>query len=427
MKLEIAMNKCLGWIALSVLIASSAYANECSVPVSESSRDQVYRALPKKFFGLHVINLEEGAAFPNIRFSSWRSFTSQWYRIETAPNVWNFKKLDKEMALAEQHGIQMHLVLQRPPTWESARPDERLDTYSPPGTHAEPKEMLKWRDYIKQVASRYKGKVFIYELWNEPDQKNTYSGAIEKLVELSRVAYETLKEIDPNIIVVSPSMSRAKAADYLDRYLEQGGGRYADVIGFHFYLAPFQPEVMVKDVDRVKKLLAKHNISKPLWNTEIGWRIANSDRNIDGELWAGAPLSNEQSVAYLARSYLLAWATGVERVYWYAWGHRSMGMTEYDLNAPKPIARAYEELQKWLMGRNVGSCTVSDDLTWRCELSDRQRKSATILWKQQGSCLLKGDLKQYSRIRDLSGRSTELRGEMSFQISGTPLLLERDE
>src|SRR2546427_8558462 len=127
-------------------------------------------------------------------------------------------------------------------TWDLARP--AIDTSYANGANAEPADLERWRDYVRPVAQRYKGRVRHYEIWNEPNLKSFYTGSTATMLELAREAFTTLKAIDPDIVVVSPAATERGGVAWLDDYLRRGGAQYADVIGYHFYVAPAEPEAM---------------------------------------------------------------------------------------------------------------------------------------------------------------------------------------
>lgn len=396
--------------------------------------------IPASLFSLNVINLEYGAAWPTVPFKSWRNTYADWSIIEPNKSEWNFKNLDSDIALAQQHGVEMILILKSTPTWASARPTETGCCYPLPwtskGNIAEARNLEDWRNYIRTVATRYKGIVHHYELWNEPNVKRFYSGTVEQLVLLNRAAYQVLKEVDPSITVISSAMSPyGDHLRYFEDYFVQGGGNYADVIGYHFYVAPKSPEAMLPIIQQVQALMVKYKLnSKPLWNTETGWKIINRDKNINDEEWAGKALSSLDACSYIARSYILSWAAGVERLYWYAWGHRSMGLTEYDARTPKPFATAYTEVQKWLVGAQMTSCQSDQQNTWVCELKRDAYGSDSVLRDYLAWMVWNPD-KSFSfnlpqtwgvqQVRDLSGTKRSLSGVNQIEISPSPLLLER--
>jgi hypothetical protein len=382
--------------------------------------------IPNTLFSMHVLNLQYGAVWPTVPFGSWRSWDAAgtWAYMEKQKGSWDFQLLDKYIALAKQSNAEVLLVLGLTPKWASARPDE--DSAYKKGTAAEPKQIADWRNYVRQVATRYKGQVRYYEIWNEPNSKRFYSGSIKQLVALSREAYQTLKSIDPAIQVVSPAMSPCcESFKYLDEYFAEGGGKYADIIGYHFYVAPAKPETMLFSINQVKTLMAKHGLAgKSLWNTETGWRIQNRDRNLDDEEWAGQPLPDADASAYVARAYLISWAAGVKRLYWYAWGHRSMGFTDYDGKTPKPVAGSFNEIQKWLVGATLTSCKFDDKDIWVCELERNQNRISRIIWSTNGNIpFVIPDSWNVKQSKTLDGK-TYKPPFLEIQLNSSPILLE---
>ncbi|MFB8791747.1 MAG: hypothetical protein U7123_23615 [Potamolinea sp.] len=388
--------------------------------------------IPASLFSLNLINLEYGAAWPNIPFKGWRNTYADWSILEKNKDEWNFKNLDSDISLAQQYGVEIILILKSTPTWASKRPTETGCCYPLPwttkGNIAEARNIEDWKNYIRTVATRYKGQVNYYELWNEANVPRFYSGTIEKLILLNRAAYQVLKEVDPSITVISPALSPCcNSLKYLENYFIQDGGNYADVIGYHFYVAPQSPEAMLPMIQQVQALMVKYRLdNKPLWNTESGWKIINRDKNINDEEWAGKALSSVDASAYIARSYILSWAAGVERLYWYAWGHRSMGLTDYDARTPKPVATAYTEVQKWLVGTQMTACGSDQKNNWVCELKRERGYLAWIVWNPTQN--LSFNLPKtwgVKQIRNLSGEKRSLSDVNQVEVSRTPLLLER--
>ena len=384
--------------------------------------------IPPSFFDLNVLNLEWGGAWPTVKFYGWRDGHSVWLKVEPQKGQWDFKLLDHDVDLAERHGVEIMLLLGTTPTWASARPQESgcCGPKSARGSTAEAADLSDWRNYVTKLAGRYKGRVHLYELWNEPDEPRFYSGTPEKLAVLNREAYQALKKIDPSITVVSSSLSgSAKSPEYLDRYFAAGGGNSADVIGYHFYAAKSTPEAMLPKIAAVRDVMRHHDLKKPLWNTETGWHFANHDQNDPAESWLGPALSDDDASAYLARSYILSWAAGIERLYWYAWGETSMGLTEHDKRTPKPVAQAYDRIREWLLGATMKSCTGGDASTWSCQLTRKDGSSAWIVWNTDGHASLPVPKSwKIHQVTDLTGSRRAVRDLSSVEIGTVPLLLE---
>jgi hypothetical protein len=390
------------------------------------------RPISKELFSINLIGLNYNAAWPTFSFFGWRNFHSYWDKLEPEKGVWNFVELDNEILLAENHKVETMLVLGSTPTWASVRPTESgcCSEKAPKGNAAEARSINDWRNYVRTIATRYKGRVKHYELWNEPNNPPFYSGTVANLVKINHEAYIVLKEVDPQITVVSSSLSRCcNAMKYFEQYLTLGGGNYADVIGYHFYPAPNPPESMLPQIHKFRNMLQKFGINKPVWNTETGWRIINHDVNKEMETWAGPPLSDEISAAYLARTYILTWNFGIERLYWYAWGHSTMGMTEANLNTPKQIAKTYDIIQKWLIGARMMPLEVDSTGNYICPLIDVNGSKFWIVWNPSKiikfSIPLGWNISRWSNLFGTIYFLNDLKKLQNVMIGPSPILLGR--
>ena len=320
----------------------------------------------KPYFGL-VMN-REGAKgrlpWPSIQFGSWRLWDTYvaWPNLEPERGRWAFGVLDKLVAEAQAHDVELLMPLAHSPRWASARPDEP-GAYAP-GAVAEPADIDDWRNYVRTVGQRYKGRIAAYEVWNEPSDRSHFSGSVDKLVELTCEASRILKAIDPAVRIVSAGSAGAGShIRYLDNFLTRGGAACIDVVAHHFYMPRFAPEAMVPLIREVKAVMRKNGVSHlPLWNTETGWWVANVDgepapahiqrggwRQLDADLELGAAIQ---------RALLLSRAEGVERVYWYQWVDSVMGLADA-AGRPKPGTRFWDEVVNKMLGQVVGPCVAS--------------------------------------------------------------------
>ncbi|HTU42210.1 MAG TPA: glycosyl hydrolase [Candidatus Aquilonibacter sp.] len=373
-------------------------------------------AVSREFFGLHIHRAFSTTPWPPVPFGSWRLWGSyvRWPQVEPERNQWQWDILDREVELGEQHHVDLLLPLGDTPEWASATPDH--DSNGP--SQCDVADLQDWRTVIRTEAMRYKGRIRYYEIWNEPNlPRLSQTCSPEKLLILAREAYTTLKQVDPNIRVISPSPVNGNGLDWLDRYLELGGGKYADIIGYHFYVTT-RPESMLNLILPAKEIMRKHGVDdKPLWNTEAGW-IKRLTGRID---------LVQQAPGWAARAYILNWAAGVERFYWYAWdddGGDSVPFTEEDETTITGSARAYAEIQKWLVGATMQSCERDANGTWVSQLTRESGRSAWILWNEDHSS--KFDVPKAWHVE----RETRLSGEQSawsssqVDLSELPIMLE---
>ena len=338
------------------------------------------------FFGMHIHRADAGTAWPNVRFGAWRLWDANvaWPNLEPRRGQWDFSRLDRYVALGERFGIDILLPLGLSPTWASARPNEK-SSYQP-GNAAEPAEMDNWIRYIRTVAQRYKGRVRNFDIWNEVNEVGFFSGTMTKMVELTCAAQQVLREVSGENKVVSPSMIGAGSEPAkLEEFLRLGGKSCIDVVGYHFYVPHREPEEIVELVRRVQQAMVRQGAGGlPLWNTESGWWLANSD----GSPEAGADtrwrrVAMIDGPAVVARTLILGRAAGIERFYWYAWDNRVLGLIEPSTGTPKPAAIAFATLIRWMSGLKPQCSSTNGQ--WVCRLAAESGRMSRIAWRVTGA------------------------------------------
>jgi len=355
----------LSAIVISALLCNSVFAVELQTPKA---------AIPDTYFGLHIHHLDSPTPtpWPNMPVPTWRLWDAgvTWPDLEPNRGEWQFARLDRFVALAQQHGTSLLLPLGMCPSW-AAGPYWQYQ-----GNSAGPQAPLSvdtWRTFVRTVVSRYKGRITAYEIWNEPNLRDFWAGTMAQMLTLTKEASQIIHAVDPKALVVSPSATADFGIPWFEEFLKKGGGQYVDVIGYHLYVAKL-PEELVPLIQRIRQVISENGLAdKPLWNTESG-QIAAA--RIDSE---------EVAAGVLARAYILAWATGVQRFYWYAWDNQFMGITTYKEAEHRVTGagHAYESMEQWLVGARMDSCAEDSGHTWICQLT-RSGKKEWIVWNSQG-------------------------------------------
>lgn len=373
------MNKLISLLLTTALLALS---HICSAQSSNQTK------IPLQYFGLHIHRADEGTPWPNVPFGSWRLWDAHvsWAQLEPKKGQWDFSRLDRYVAMAGITKVDILLPLAMTPKWASARPEEP-SAYQL-GNVAEPKNLADWTDYVAEVGKRYKGKIFYYEIWNEPSDKTHYSGDIPTLVKLTCEAKRVLKGIDPAIKIVSPaSAGGGRHIEYLDRFLAAGGAGCIDIVAHHFYLFKSPPEAMVPLIRAVKKVMAANRVGHlPLWNTETGYWIESKDQiEIPATFSRGGwkMLERDKEAGdYITKALLLARAEGIDRFYWYAWDNRIMGLIEPKQGTPKPAVGDLAELLRKLVGATQLRC-FEEYASWRCSFLGSDGEPHTYSWDKE--------------------------------------------
>jgi hypothetical protein len=413
-RVNLTLKTTLVCLATAIVVGQWIVLQARPSPVTLSPPEGV---IPETYFGMHIHRATTTTPWPEIPFGSWRLWDAavNWLKLQPNRDEWKFETLDKSVELAERHRVVVLLTLGRTPQWASARPEEAAEPAR--GGAAPPENLADWRKYVRMVVTRYKGRIQAYEIWNEPNLRNFYSGSPEQMVVLAREAYSIIKEVDPAAAVLTPSATGPTGVPWLNRYFDLGGAEYADIVGYHFYIGAAPPEAMLERIEQVKRVMVNHNVRKALWNTETGCCFP-APKSFDSE---------QEKSAYVARAYVLNWAAGVRRFYWYAWDNQklSIPLTKSDDSEVLPAALAYAEVQKWLVGAQMHSCASDARGTWTCQLTRDSGSREWILWNPDRKFSLDVPLDWGVHIlRRLDGEQRELGLGARVDVDFQPVLLE---
>jgi hypothetical protein len=225
-------------------------------------------------------------------------------RHEPYQSAWN--KYDQIVDLAEKYDLNVMARLSTPPAWSRALTDTV-------GTFAPPDNLKDYGDFVEAVATRYRGRIAAYQIWNEPNiypEWGVYPINAEEYAALLKEGYSRVKAADPNAIVVMGALATTIELDRLRRYdangqlispgglsdvlfLQQmydaGAAPYFDVLamqGYGLWSGPtdrrMQPRVLnfsrplyVRDV-----MVRNGDAHKPIWLSELGWNAVPAESGI---------------------------------------------------------------------------------------------------------------------------------------------------
>jgi hypothetical protein len=211
-------------IALLFFATLSAFAVDQNKLVPPSQQ------IPPTLFGMHIHRAGSTTPWPSVPVPARRLWDARvtWPDLEPSKGQWRFGTLDNCLAMAQEHNQDLLMTLGLTPRWASARPQEPSGYQ--PGFAAEPVDIGDWRAFVTAVTTRYKGRLHYYEIWNEPNLKQFWSGNVDQLLALTREASQIIHNIDPQAIVVSPPATSGYGVKWLTEFLSKGGGQYVDVI-----------------------------------------------------------------------------------------------------------------------------------------------------------------------------------------------------
>jgi hypothetical protein len=128
---------------------------------------------------------------------------------------------------------------------------------------------------MKQLASRYRGKILSWELWNEPDLAEYWQGTAAEFAALVKAGAAAVREGDPNAVIVLGGMSHGPGPFFDELINQHHLERWVDVIAYHGY-----PESWDEDraetvfADRTAKMHSYITATRQpldLWLNEMGY------------------------------------------------------------------------------------------------------------------------------------------------------------
>lgn len=199
-------------------------------------------------------------------------------------NAW--AKYDFIVDQAVAHGMTIMARLDSPPQWARI-PGDNLEQYHK-GPPANPND---YGDFAEAVATRYKGKINYFQIWNEPNLIGEWGGhaiSAYEYVALLKVAHDRIKAVEPDAVIISAALAPTTDNSVINRsdilFLQDmytaGGAPYFDVVATMLYdLGPsptdrrmdfnrlsFSRPALLRDV-----MVRNGDAETPIWISEYGW------------------------------------------------------------------------------------------------------------------------------------------------------------
>jgi len=139
--------------------------------------------------------------WPTVSFGGLRLWDTHtgWAEINTAFGQYDWSNLDSFVADAQAHNVDVLYNLARTPTWASSSPNDSScacasisgngQCWPPIDLNADGSGTDKdWITWVTAVASRYKGQIKYYEIWNEWNVPLFWQGTPAQLVRMEQDA-----------------------------------------------------------------------------------------------------------------------------------------------------------------------------------------------------------------------------------------------
>ena len=216
----------------------------------------------------------------------------QFFDAKYNQNTWD--KYDEIVKLAEANGIHLIARVDRPPAW--ARSDKQR-------AEAPPDNFDDYGDFLFALASRYKGRLSHFQVWNEPNLGEEWTGKADaaEYVRMLKVAYARIKEADPQAVVLSAPLAinlengplHLNELDYLDQVYQAGGKPFFDVLSANAYGmdrsptdAPAKNALNFRRVELLRQVMERNgDTTKAVWFNEYAWNASPKEMPKDDLVW----------------------------------------------------------------------------------------------------------------------------------------------
>ncbi len=256
---------------------------------------------------------------------TWVKQQVQWSSIEPVEKGgFDWAELDRVVNSAHDAGLNVLLSVAKTPHWALA-----------PGLdHGPPANPNDFADFMRILATRYRGKVQAYEMWNEANLAVEWKPVTPApFVELLKVTYAAIKQADPSAVTIMGALTPTGVIDpnvaiddveYLRQLVAYNNGEvanYFDVLGVHpggFNHPPTDtPQQITRNLTggfgshpsffftryaELHNILLAAGINKDVWFTEFGWAV--SDQPAPGYEYA-LQNSDQDQANYLVDSFNL--------------------------------------------------------------------------------------------------------------------------
>ncbi|MNX81064.1 F5/8 type C domain protein [compost metagenome] len=362
------------------------------------------------------------------------------------PNQGDF---DDAIARCAEAGIAIQLMITDTPYWASSAPlkdPSRPDTFR----HAPPRNLYAsifddgtdvpgpgkrlnpeqyWGCMLARVASRYKGKVKYYQVWNEPDfpkgvqeaaphdLERSFTGSVQEYVRMLSIAHTVLKWQDPAARIATGGLGYA---DYLQAMIDHGAGAVFDALDFHAYGDPGSDGALrafLAVSSKMRRVLRHAGLDKALICSETGFPASQPAHQAD----------------YIPKLYATGLALGLEGIIYYSntnpsW--RQMGLVDWRTMQQRTAGYwAYKTAATALSGmRFAGKLQLTPELVGYRFVAPEGAREVRVLWapfREATAAITYHPPGRWQAVGP-DGRARRLSPGEALRLSATPVLLDSD-
>jgi len=270
----------------------------------------------------------------------WVRMDMVWDQTELKKNIYNFDAYDRFTQALDEHGLKVVFILD----YANSLYDKGLSPHSDEARQA----FARW---AVAAATRYAGKGYLWELWNEPNGDTFWfpHPKVEDYVKLALEVGKAFQKAGLQEPLVGPGVYRFPH-HFLETCFKAGLLKDWAAVTIHPYRWWFNPETAAVFYLRAKNLISKYApAGKEIPVLSGEWGYSSVQRGLNETLQA----------QFLARMWLNNYSQGVPLSIWYDWKddgdnpkekEHHFGIVGRDFRQEKPAYRAAKTLIDQLRG-----------------------------------------------------------------------------
>lgn len=226
-----------------------------------------------------------------------------WADCEPAPGKFSWHQYLPNASRFAERGVKVSGMYHDAPKWTKSN------------TACFPADLVATYNFAKKVAETFRGKMSVWEFWNEPDLSDFSSEDAWDYASVLKAAYLGFKAGDPELPVAIGGYSGL--TPYADVLMENGAGEYFDIFNTHCYASLREyPQAIALQLE----YLARNGIpDRPLWLTEHGCTMEGHGKAncyLPG-LKAHSPEQEMVVAEHLPKMMVIMQSLGVDRSFFF--------------------------------------------------------------------------------------------------------------
>jgi len=270
----------------------------------------------------HLLNLSK-----QIGLCWFRDWSLKWHDVEPVKGRFEFAESDRQINRVLDQGLNVLGLLPFPSTnWSSsAGPEVQATPHYPENRERiayMPKDINDLATYVHKTVQHYRGRLDVWEILNEPiytsyalPRGKGYK--VEDYVRLLRVAYQSVKAVDADAVVVGGIAG--SPTTYTNQFIEDDGLRWVDALNLHAYPGLASPEAYEQPLQRLRQKIQSTGADKPIWFTE-GAYYADDDKPFEpyDSTWLKPVDSETEAAEWQVKLNTLLLAYGAEKIIYHS-------------------------------------------------------------------------------------------------------------